>query len=232
MATGEGMVARALDHVGEKYVNVLVPKDNANWRGPWDCAEFMSWLVFQEAGSLYGCTDHNAKPSQAEAYTGAWRDDSKTLGKRIPADKAAAIPGAFLLRFPPGPGKMGHIAISDGKGKTVEAMSPSKGVVKGRVDGRHWHTGVLVPGIEYDESVEALILDTPVKVVFMGGSNKPSVVKDIQRALKAKGINPGPIDGKYGPKTTAAVAAFQATLGLVTDGEVGLETAKALGVEI
>jgi N-acetylmuramoyl-L-alanine amidase len=42
MATGAGMVERARQHIGERYVNVLVPKNNADWKGPWDCAEFMS----------------------------------------------------------------------------------------------------------------------------------------------------------------------------------------------
>jgi hypothetical protein len=48
---------------------VLVPKNNANWHGPWDCAEFMSWIVFQGAGILYGCVDDNANPASVEAYT-------------------------------------------------------------------------------------------------------------------------------------------------------------------
>ena len=81
MATGAEMVAIALPHVGEQYENVQVPKNNANWHGPWDCAEFMSWIVFQGAGILYGCLDNNAKPSLADAYTGAWKRDSANLGR-------------------------------------------------------------------------------------------------------------------------------------------------------
>ena len=30
-------------------------------------------------------------------------------------------------------------------------------------------------------------------------------IKQLQRALKAKGFNPGPIDGDKGPKTNAAI---------------------------
>ena len=96
MPTGPAMVELARQHIGEEYQNVLVPKNNANWRGPWDCAEFMSWLVFQEGGFLYGCTDDEANPALVEAYTGAWRTDSNNLGRRIPANKAAAIVGGFL----------------------------------------------------------------------------------------------------------------------------------------
>jgi N-acetylmuramoyl-L-alanine amidase len=231
MATGTAMLELARRHVGDKYENVTVPKNNANWRGPWDCAEFMSWLVFQEAGFLYGCFDDDGNPALAEAYTGAWKTDSAHRGRRIPAGKAAAIVGGFLLRFPPGPKKMGHIAICDGKGGTVEAKSHKEGVVEDVVRGRRWDTGILVPGVAYDENVQPLSLD-PVKVIRMGAHNDPEVVKKIQSALDAAGIDPGGIDGIYGPKTTAAVAAFQRREGLVVDGEVGPQTAKALEIQL
>ena len=55
MPTGREMLELARQHIGEPYDNVLVPKNNANWIGSWDCAEFMSWLVFQVGSFLYGC---------------------------------------------------------------------------------------------------------------------------------------------------------------------------------
>jgi hypothetical protein len=135
MATGAELVTIALPHVGEEYENVLVPKNNANWHGPWDCAEFASWIVFQGAGILYGCVDDHANPALVEAYTGAWKQDALNLGRRIDVDKAAAIAGAFVLRYPPAPNKMGHIAISDGQGGTVEAKSHAEDVVQDVIDG-------------------------------------------------------------------------------------------------
>jgi peptidoglycan hydrolase-like protein with peptidoglycan-binding domain len=57
-----------------------------------------------------------------------------------------------------------------------------------------------------------------------------ALVKDIQRKLKAAGFHPGAIDGIYGMQTVAAVSAFQIANGLLADGEVGTETANALGV--
>lgn len=231
MPTGKAMVELARQHVGEDYRNVLVPKNNANWRGPWDCAEFMSWLVFQEAGFLYGCFDSEADPALVEAYTGAWKTDSANRGIRIPAEQAAAIEGGFLLRFPPAPGRMGHIAICDGQGGTVEAKSRLEGVVADTVRGRVWDTGILVPGVEYNRDVQPLPLGA-VRVVRMGANNDPEVVKRIQRALTEQGIDAGGVDGKYGPKTTAAVAAFQRIKGLVVDGQVGPKTARALEIEL
>jgi len=49
-------------------------------------------------------------------------------------------------------------------------------------------------------------------------------VKELQKALKAKGFNPGPIDGQFGPKTEAAVKAFQRANHLAVDGIVGPKT--------
>src|SRR6185436_2459334 len=131
------MLSLARTRIGEKYVNVCVPKNNKNWHGPWDCAEFMSWLVYQVGGFLYGCVDDHGNPATVEAYTGAWQHDVKTRGKMIPWQDAAAIPGGILLRYPPSPGSMGHIVVSDGKGGTVEAMGKKWGVCVGTINGRH-----------------------------------------------------------------------------------------------
>jgi peptidoglycan hydrolase-like protein with peptidoglycan-binding domain len=128
---------------------------------------------------------------------------------------------------------MGHIAVSDGKGGTVEAMGTAFGVRRGKVTGRSWDTGVLLPKFTYDDAAAEVAVEEPAVLYAMGRLGmKKTVVKNIQRALKALGINPGPIDGDYGSQTVAAVAAFQATKGLIVDGQVGLQTAKRLKVEL
>src|ERR1700753_3029020 len=120
---GDRIVALALTHVGEKYIlGAKVAKDNANWKGPWDCAEFASWLLYQVTNKLYGCNRDVGDPSTADAYTGYWKRDAETLGTLISIDEAAATPGAAILRFPQ-VNASGHIVISDGKGGTVEAHS-------------------------------------------------------------------------------------------------------------
>jgi hypothetical protein len=228
-ASGADIVALAKTRIGEKYVNVQVPKNDPNWRGPWDCAEFASWLVYQTAGILYGCTDDTTDPAKADAYTGAWKTDAATKGRMVPVSEAAGTPGAFLLRYPPAPGEMGHIAVSDGQGGTVEAAGSSTGVVVGKVSGRRWDTGVLVPGIDY--SGGSVHVSGPAKIYAVGQPNMDgSKVKEIQTALAASGYSPGDVDGEYGTTTALAAAAFQKAQGIISDGEVGPDTAKALGV--
>ncbi|UCC94888.1 MAG: peptidoglycan-binding protein [Candidatus Omnitrophota bacterium] len=53
-------------------------------------------------------------------------------------------------------------------------------------------------------------------------------VKQIQSILKDAGFNPGPIDGKMGPKTKRAIQEFQKSKGLVSDGKVGSATQREL----
>lgn len=55
-------------------------------------------------------------------------------------------------------------------------------------------------------------------------------VKRLQDALKQKGFYAGLVDGDFGPGTTAAVKAFQASKGLSADGVAGATTKAALGI--
>lgn len=233
MATGTDLLRLAETRLGEKYVNVLVPKDNAQWHGPWDCAEFASWVVFQQAQRLFGCVDNQGDPSITEAYSGAWARDARneTLP---PVSQAAAnvTPGIILIRKPPGPGRMGHVAISDGRGGTVEAAGSGLGVRRGTIEGRLWHFCAKVPGVDY-AATGASVPPKPLPFLLMleEPNVKSALVLKVQRALKEAGFSPGPLDSEYGPKTVAAVAAFQTTHRLIADGVVGPLTARKLGVE-
>lgn len=233
MPTGLQMLELARTRVGQAYRNVLVPKNDPDWAGPWDCAEFMSWLVCQVGGGLYGCTDPDGPPPLTEAYTGAWQADAARRGRKISVELAAATPGAILLRYPPAPGRMGHIGISDGQGKLVEAHSTAQGVTAHHpVAGRHWDTGILIPGFDY-EAATPVPVERPRLLYRIGAQiMRVAVVKAIQKALKKLGISPGVVDGAFGPNTAAAVAAFQVIRGLVVDGQVGAQTAAALGVAL
>jgi len=233
MATGAQLVALAMTRLKEKYVNVLVPKDNPNWHGPWDCAEFASWVVFQKMGKLYGCVNNNGDPASTEAYSGSWVRDAKD-GTLLPSteDEAVSTPGVILIRKPPAAGKMGHVAISDGRGLTVEAAGEKIGVAQGKVRGRLWHYVVKVPGVTYSSTnFTTPAIELPLLLALEAPPVVSPLVRKVQSALKAAGFSPGAINGEYGLHTLAAVGAFQTSKKLVSDGIVGPKTAKLLGVE-
>src|SRR5262249_6599562 len=56
------------------------------------------------------------------------------------------------------------------------------------------------------------------------------VVRNAQAALRAKGIDPGPIDGILGDKTAAALKQFQKSAGLPQTGKIDDETKEKLGL--
>ena len=233
MPTGLDLLKLAETRIKEKYLNVLVPKDNPNWHGPWDCAEFASWVVYQHTKKLYGCTDNAGNPSTIESYSGAWVRDVVN-GTLITTDQAATniTPGVILIRRPPMAGKMGHIAISDGEGGTVEAAGTGLGVRRGVVEGREWHFYALIPEVTY-ETTSAVVKPKPLPYLLRleDPNMRGTIVKQVQRALKEAGFNPGKIDGEYGPHTVASVYAFQKANHLVADGTVGPLTAKKLGID-
>lgn len=233
MVTGNDLKRLAESRLGQKYVNVLVPKNNPDWHGPWDCAEFASWVVYQKTGRLYGCTDNSGNPATVEAYSGAWGRDSRN-GTLQPVYQAEAnvTAGVLLIRNPPMPGKMGHVGISDGVGKMIEAAGVGLGVRRGLIEGRLWHHCVLIPDVTYRATGEPI---APKPLPYLLQLEDPWVsgplVRKVQIALKAAGFNPGPIDRQYGPNTVAAVFAFQRSKRLVGDGIVGPKTANRLGIE-
>ncbi|MGB0127401.1 MAG: peptidoglycan-binding protein [Rhodocyclaceae bacterium] len=63
------------------------------------------------------------------------------------------------------------------------------------------------------------------------GSSGPDV-EQLQNQLKAKGFDPGFVDGQFGPGTEAAVIAFQKSEGLAADGVAGPGTLAALGLAV
>ena len=229
--TGQEIFDLGNKHKGEKYVfGTLVPKNDAKWVGPWDCAEFASWLIYQLSNKLYGCYNDNADPKSADAYTGYWKNDAEKSGKIITIDEAIHTPGAAILRVA-AEGRTGHIVISDGKGGTIEANSSKTGVINSVVSGRRWDYGILVPWITYSKQPQ--VPYTPPDYIIYRYT-KPMMISsrigDIQKALTAAGYDTRGIDNIFGPDTLNAVEAFQEANSLVVDGEVGRDTAKALHI--
>lgn len=146
--SGTDFLTLAATKIGQEYVlGANAPFEDPDYDGPWDCAEFVSWVVYQTTKKVYGCVNNKAPLEQVDAYTGGWAADvASGRVKGISLELAYNTPGAILLRYH---GKSGHVVFSDGKGGTVEAMGSDYGVVRGKSRGRDWTNGILIPGVKY-----------------------------------------------------------------------------------
>jgi cell wall-associated NlpC family hydrolase len=123
-------VSIALSQAGKRYVfGAEASPSNAN-PAAFDCSELVEW-----AAARAGITPKVPDGSGAQA---AWVR-SKGTGQSI----SAAINTKGALLFMPG-----HVAISLGNGKTIEAMNPSNGVRQGNANGRKWTSAGKIPGAQ------------------------------------------------------------------------------------
>ena len=130
--------------------------------------------------------------------------------------------------------KDGHVGVYVGNGYAVEWRGYADGCIKTKVAGRgwtHWYRLTfiqygpalpLTPDIPTDPSVRELFY-TPGKAMPRGED-----VRALQADLNALGYACGAADGIFGPKTSAAIVAFQRDHGLEVDGIVGKQTRTAL----
>jgi len=219
-------------HLGQPYEFTPTPNyDDPMWKGPFDCAEYVSYCVFRGYEIPYGVV---ADPvNRFNSYSGYWQRDAEKQGIKISWRDALHIPGAILVRYPPGnePPPYGHVAISLGNGgDTYEARGKQFGVMKHSAIGRSWNTGVLIPGVLYDlpeglgsELLLFKVLDPP--------AGYSPIVEEIQKQLVGLGLLAEPqVNGLYDVVTAKAVSAFQDRKGVVSDGEVGPETGGLLGL--
>lgn len=238
MFTGQDMIDVGSPKVGQKYIfGARAPLDNPNWKGPWDCAEFVSWCAYQAYGQIFGAGEAST-PAKADPYSGYWYAEAKKYGRVIAWAEALKIPGAILIRAP-AQGRIGHVAIAMGDGdRTLEARGANFGVgIFAKAKERAWSIGCLLPGVEYDATIDTAPAQPPPPAALPEGylwlkrpNFKGAAIVALQKALSAAGIDPGPIDGEYGPMTDAAVVSLQLAHGLEIDGVVGPNTAAALGL--
>jgi peptidoglycan hydrolase-like protein with peptidoglycan-binding domain len=62
------------------------------------------------------------------------------------------------------------------------------------------------------------------------GNASTEQVRQIQEALKAQGQDPGPIDGRMGARTQAALRSYQGSNNLTATGRPDAQTMEKLGV--
>ncbi|HEY9001319.1 MAG TPA: peptidoglycan-binding domain-containing protein [Mucilaginibacter sp.] len=223
--TGEDIVSLGDKHVGEPYVlGALVPKNDADYKGPWDNADFVSWVYYQATGILYGC-------DAVDEHCDFWDRDANKKGQIITIDEAKSTPGAVILRFA-GNGTVGHIVISDGNGGTVEAHGREDGIINSVVDGRRWDMGILVPGVTYNANPISPYRPPSVTIYRLTSPNMVSTeIGKIQAELMRRGFDTGGVDNVFGEMTYNAVKLFQNSVGLNPDGEVSAFTAAVLDAQ-
>lgn len=132
MPTGQGTVGdflkAALAQDGDNYVfGAEVDLNDAN-PDTFDCSELVQWACAQAGINIPDGTMNQ------EPYL-------QQHGAQISLEEAINTPGALLY-------KDGHVAISLGDGRTIEAMGSSHGVKIGNARGR-FTRGYVVPGMDY-----------------------------------------------------------------------------------
>lgn len=121
-------VAIALQQAGKRYVFGAEAKASDPNPRSFDCSELVEWAAARvginprmpdgSANQLAHCRRH---------------------GTTLSVQQGINTKGALL--FQPG-----HVAISLGNGKTIEAMNPSAGVRQGNANGRGWTSAGKIPG--------------------------------------------------------------------------------------
>jgi phospholipid transport system substrate-binding protein len=111
------------------------------------------------------------------------------------------------------------------KGSGTMTLSRIRGVLVGAIA-----LGLAVPPwIPAAQTKEAQVKEEQAEKKAMVNGNEG--VKSLQEALKAKGEEPGPIDGVIGKKTRTALRAFQNANDLKGTGRLDNQTTEKLGVE-
>ena len=134
--------------------------------------------------------------------------------------------------------KDGHVGYYVGNGYAVEWKGYAYGCVKTKVAGRGWTHWYRLPFIQYGEVAKPEIPEKPETpgsedapkydfgmrlLLYRKGYTMPKGddVLAVQARLTELGFDPGKADGVYGPKSAAAVTAFQAARKIEADGIVG-----------
>lgn len=215
--TAEEFMQKCLEEKGDEYEmgGEYAPGTSPDRTREWDC----SGLVYTKLQEL------GIDPPRTSTAQLNWCRENNTI---IPLEQAIQTRGALLLRE-------GHVAVSLGDGRTIEALGEKWGVgIFSATSNRTFTHGGLVPGLTYggnrvppSQGQPSTPPPTTTRPTLKRGSSG-SEVRFLQLRLKELGHDPGTVDGIFGSRTEQAVKDFQAYRGLTADGIVGRLTWAAL----
>lgn len=188
-------------------------------------------------------------PRGDRAYTVYGAEDGQYLklwyAGTVENIKAHCKPGAIVYFDWSGSNNVGavdHVGVvehvlSDGRVQTIEGNTSDMCARRVRSAGDiagFWNPAYVKPTPEPQPESKPAPKPTAPKVTVPGGNpylkrgSRGTRVKQLQRALNAVRKAGLSVDGEYGPKTGAAVRAFQRFARLTVDGVYGPRTAAAL----
>jgi hypothetical protein len=174
------------------------------------------------------------KPADGGGAAGSKPDPAKVARFKELLAKAGPAPASSAPAKPAAP-----VAKTE---SMSELMARVQRIAEGRIDEaltpeEKTELDALAKELEaftgQDPALDALLLQH-TKLAQAPAGDKPAAagadpkVQQVQQQLKDLGVDPGPIDGKTGPKTIAGIKAFQTMAGIAADGKIGPQTEKAL----
>ncbi|MHA1529641.1 MAG: peptidoglycan-binding protein [Alphaproteobacteria bacterium] len=181
------------------------------------------------ANHVYGGRMGNTRPGDGYRYRGrGWlqltgRANYRRFGAALGLDldarpgDAAGPETAWRIaaRYLASRRRLGRSALAWADADNGEMVTR---IVNGGLNGladRRWRTAAALAAL------------TGAATVLRRGDEGPEVLL-LQRALAARGFPPGALDGDFGPRTQAALTAFQRHAGLALDGRAGPQVLAAL----
>lgn len=196
---------------------------------PW-CGIFV-WAAFRGAGA----GDLRSYIGGATAYTPVFAELCRQAGWARVTPTQARAGDVVFFDFPRGNDRIEHVGIVRAQGgpgtlRTIEGNtsagdgSQTNGGAVAAKERPYAHVRVIYrpPYSHPAVADQRFVLHRTLKVrrwVLMRGND----VKAVQRLVGAK------VDGAYGPRTAAAVGAWQSRVHITRDGEFGPQSAKAAG---
>lgn len=129
--------------------------------------------------------------------------------------------GAFAQAMTCGPATLGSRACQ--AETTCSCELSTGGTLTGKPPGYFWNCSILAAKCTAGPSMS--LLNTPGAVTGgaqSAGAGMPSV-RQLQAALKARGFDPGAVDGKMGSRTRRAIEEWQASVGAPATGKMTVD---------